>query len=642
VSRCTLQLGEAVVLVAQGGAPEAEYALFDPGEIELLATEPGRIREIGYRTIAATARARLGELGITAELARETAANLKAAVARPYARGAAVRRVLDRLGPGELFEGATFDATTGRYAGKWIDLDALAGDLALPRAPAFLQLLHLASALAECDDETPVVLATSQVSAELRPGERTYKRVALETPAAVSNALRALKPRDREGSEIGPGKQEVVDWARDRARVMPAARDRMAAVEAALDTRDAPVRGPLADTELWALETKLSAGDVSGVSDRLDAFERRRGRLPGTTYLRARLALMNGTEDPKGIAERVSALSTSMAAFHELQLLAAQAWLAAGDARRARAFARDLLENKMASDDLRMRAFEVLEDAGQSSSSMAHAATPTSQASPESTAPATRSSRPDIPPSSGSTGSKLRPESAPGSDRASSTPRSPMPPMRPSQSSDPQVRPADPRGGPRRSMPAGASMPPYRLETRSDTPLSWPPSADVEIERVEALALPPGLKAEPPPFDEVPRTPGAARLSFTYLARELARELRVRHGIELRSDLEGLETAQRYLREALSDGRVRSPEEEREVMRVAALLAELLSRHLGARWVDLESPEPGKWSMLVPCRSGAAQVLRIWPIGRVLRFVAMGHKERDLVSYYLELELRAR
>jgi hypothetical protein len=59
--------------------------------------------------------------------------------------------------------------------------------------------------------------------------------------------------------------------------------------------------------------------------------------------------------------------------------------------------------------------------------------------------------------------------------------------------------------------------------------------------------------------------------------------------------------------------------------------------------------------MLVPCRSarpvstsGASagargnQAMRVWPFGRVMRFVTMGHKERDLVSYFLELDLRAR
>jgi hypothetical protein len=30
------------------------------------------------------------------------------------------------------------------------------------------------------------------------------------------------------------------------------------------------------------------------------------------------------------------------------------------------------------------------------------------------------------------------------------------------------------------------------------------------------------------------------------------------------------------------------------------------------------------------------------PIGRVYRFVALGHRERDLVSYFIELEGRGR
>ena len=34
--------------------------------------------------------------------------------------------------------------------------------------------------------------------------------------------------------------------------------------------------------------------------------------------------------------------------------------------------------------------------------------------------------------------------------------------------------------------------------------------------------------------------------------------------------------------------------------------------------------------------------MRSWPIGRVYRFVSLGNRERDLVSYYLDLEARAR
>jgi hypothetical protein len=157
----------------------------------------------------------------------------------------------------------------------------------------------------------------------------------------------------------------------------------------------------------------------------------------------------------------------------------------------------------------------------------------------------------------------------------------------------------------------------------------------------------------PPSLDEPPRIPPAARLAFTFLSRELGRELRLRHGADVTTDLEGLETAQRYLRERLSDGRVRTREEERELMRHGAFLSELLARRLGAFWVDLDSNDSSRWTMLVPAgppghfdqgRGDPAmpEPTRVWPFARVLRFVAMGHKERDLVSYYLELEARTR
>jgi hypothetical protein len=160
---------------------------------------------------------------------------------------------------------------------------------------------------------------------------------------------------------------------------------------------------------------------------------------------------------------------------------------------------------------------------------------------------------------------------------------------------------------------------------------------------VEALSPPPGVPGEPPPpSDEPPQTPTAARLAFTFLARELGRELRVSHGVELETNVDGLEQSQRYLREALADGRVRTAEERREVMRHGAFLSELLARRLGAKWVDVESPDPGRWAMVIPSALPGRENLRVWPFGRVLRFVVMGHKERDLVSYYLDLEARAR
>ncbi len=77
-------------------------------------------------------------------------------------------------------------------------------------------------------------------------------------------------------------------------------------------------------------------------------------------------------------------------------------------------------------------------------------------------------------------------------------------------------------------------------------------------------------------------------------------------------------------------------------MRHGGFLSELVARRLGGTWVDVESRDAGTWAMVVAPRSRPDEMMRVWPFGRVLRFVAMGHRERDLVSYYLELEARSR
>jgi hypothetical protein len=651
VSRCTLHIGDYLLLSAVGGAPEAEYALFDPGEIELQATGPGSIRETGYRTVVGEARARLADLGVTSALADEAAAAFRPN-ARAYARGAAARCVVDRLEAAELFEGRTFDAGGRKYEGSWLDLPVLATDLALQRGPATLQALHLAAVLSERAEQEPVTLATAELGAVRRPGERTYRRASLDDPEALMQALRSLKAGPpRTESEEGPGRADVLGWLRERARWTPVAREkeRLATLEAAFEMREAPPRGPLAETALWAIDCKLSRGEAAGVLETLDAIERRRGRVPGTTYLRARLALITGSEEPQSIADRVSALSTSMPSFHELELLAAQACAAAGDARRARAFARDLVDNATASDTVRMQAREVLAAAGESSSNLVAAPVPAIRPQPVGSVHAPpaipRAPRPPsgtaLEPISSSPPSSKSPPTAP-----SAAPRAPTRTATstawPAASSLPESRPSSSRPS-TRPGPPGASLPPYRVEPRGERAWSVPPPHAADVERVEALSVPPGMHGDPPPSsDERPRSPAAARLTFTYLARELGRELRVRHGVELRSDVDGLELAQRYLREAIPEGRVRGPEDEREVMRQGAFLSELVARHLGARWADLDPEDPGRWAMLVPSTSRPDEVARVWPFGRVLRFVASGHKERDLVSYYLELEARAR
>ena len=59
-----------------------EFALFHSGDIELHSTEPGTIREAGYRTRVRDARARLAEAGFTPAFAEQAAAATRPAIAR--------------------------------------------------------------------------------------------------------------------------------------------------------------------------------------------------------------------------------------------------------------------------------------------------------------------------------------------------------------------------------------------------------------------------------------------------------------------------------------------------------------------------------------------------------------------------------
>jgi hypothetical protein len=613
-------------MVSRGGAPEAECALFEPGEIELEAERPGTNRERGYSTTAAAARQRLADAGVTPSLAAEAADLVRPALARTYARGAAARLVVERLEADELFEARSYDVGTGRYEGTWLDVTALARDLGPMNAGALLQALHLAAMLAATADDAPLFLSTADPSR--RPGERTLRRVDLSGARALVDAIRELHPsRTRETFEGGPSRGEVIAWIQQRAQRSPTPHRRFASMQAALAVREPPARGPLSETALWNLESKLARGEVTGVLEQIDELEKRRGRAPGTTYLRARLALMTQTEEPRVIADRASALSSSMGGFHEVELLAAQAWLAAGDARRARAFARDLNENASADEVLRMQALAVLGSAGPMSSATHAAVQP--GAGPTSLKGAGSAPREPLTP-------VAPPVSIPGPPRAPSASEL-------EASGAGSVAPIRTRSSASmRSLPPGTSFPPYRIEARGERALGAIIATEEDAERLEMLALPPGVQAEPPPSNDPPRSPAAARAACTYLARELGRELRLRHSVEIQDDVAGLEVAQRYLRETFVDGRVRTPDEEREIMRHGAFLSELVARRLGGAWVEVQSRDAGTWAMLIPSRSRPAEAVRVWPFGRVLRFVVMGHRERDLVSYYLELEARSR
>jgi hypothetical protein len=125
-----------------------------------------------------------------------------------------------------------------------------------------------------------------------------------------------------------------------------------------------------------------------------------------------------------------------------------------------------------------------------------------------------------------------------------------------------------------------------------------------------------------------------ARIQFTFLSRELGAEYE-QLGIELVTDVSGVEAMQRILLERYASRAVTTPEAAADVRRHGAFLSEILARTFGAFWVDIGPSDVGYWAMVVPPGT------RVWPFGRILRLIAMQHNERDLVSYYLELQARA-
>ncbi len=153
-------------------------------------------------------------------------------------------------------------------------------------------------------------------------------------------------------------------------------------------------------------------------------------------------------------------------------------------------------------------------------------------------------------------------------------------------------------------------------------PLASPSRPAPEV--VETMPLPEG--------DET-------RVELTKLARELARDYRLAYGTTLKTDPVAIEAMQRHLRRRFIDAK-RDEQKARtldtEITRHGALFSEILARMLGARWIETQGDDPGGWSMMVPPNT------RVWPIGRVHRFLQQGSRESDLVAFYFELERSAR
>ena len=347
--------------------PEAEFAMFEIGEIELGAHEPGRgVRELGYQTTAADARKRLANLGLSGATAREVAQTFQPTLSDAYARGSACKRVARYFSPLELFQASGYDAAAKLYTGKFIDLAQLSRDLNLDHASATLQALYLASLLETEQDDTTVLISTDLCTKGSKPGTRTFKRPTFVEIQRLMNALGGLAHKNPQPEVDGSlPRVEVVDWL--RALQEQAADDDSRALykslEAAVSVREMPEKGPLASPELWAIEQRIEAGNYEGTLDAIDNFERAQGRTPGTTYLRARISLELRLEPPKLIAERISALSLSMTSFQELALLASEAWLEAGDPRRAMPYARDLVDSPTIDEGLKLKAQTLLQRA---------------------------------------------------------------------------------------------------------------------------------------------------------------------------------------------------------------------------------------------------------------------------------------
>lgn len=629
---CKLTIAEQLISRADVGPPEAELALVDIDCLELRATEPGAVREIGYRTTAKDALARLEAVGVTPALAKQ-AADVAHALAPTYARGFVVRRITNELGAAELFEGRVYLAAAKAYEGAWLDLASLAFDLGEPRIGIAIQALHLVAALSEADENADVYLSTLPFTRSQRPGIRTLKRIDLSACVRIPALFERLVGRTSGVSprEAGPTRVEVLDWLSSRITGNHAAAERYARIEAALVTptasqRETPVppppsgrrltprpfamdeaamtprmvtapprRGPLSDPVAWSIETQLSAGDVRAAVERISALERSLGRTPSVVYLRSRASFLARAEAPEVIAQRVSLLAAK-SSFDELELLAAQAWAAAGNLPRALPYARVLAENPHTTEDVRGAARQIVAAAERASRSPAPQTTPSGHAlrpTPSGIRKADPIDDDDLPP--------VLAVSTPIRQAATQPP--PKPSVVPSSDAD--------------TLMKGASRPAFQSASEFDvTPIGTP-------EVVEELGDPP----RGPDFD--------ARLECVSMARELGRLYRMQHGIVLRTDVPSLEHMQTQLLDRYHGRGIKTQSAAMDVQRHGAVLAEMLARCLGARWTDVAPSELGYWEMTVP------PGLHVWPFARVLRLINMGAKERDLVSYFLELYARA-
>jgi len=505
-----LFVGDRVVLRASA-PPDAEYALFEIADIELRASEPGRVREHGYQTTAGRARARLAQIGVTTALARECAIAMHPALSTAYARGTSVRRVSRYLGPIELFQSDVYDGAAQTYGGLFLDLPTLATDLGLKWSGTAMQALYLAMILETEPAETTVLLSTEAWTRGRKPGERTHKRPNLGAVRVLASSLGELAakgPRPEVREQLA--RADVIAFLRARADSAPDddARALYSSLERSVSEREMPDRGPLADPELWGIETRIDNGQLEGLLEAVESAEQTRGRTPGTTYLRARVSLTLRLEPPKLIAERVSALALSMTSFQELCLLAAEAWLDAGDPRRAMPYARDLVDAPSVDEGLLLRAQRIFARAvgAAPGKTVTHADSLPASPMPPSQPPARLSSIPPV-----SAPDPNLPRSWPPEKNRVPTARGAGELQRPSTHPGlgDALPPAEP---PRRVTRDRISLPPLELEP-PPLPVPPPTAAPPPPPLPPASPPPPSRRPLPPPLSPPSAGPKPARAS---------------------------------------------------------------------------------------------------------------------------------
>ncbi len=592
----SLRLGERSIARCGDGLLAAENALFDARDTVLRMTDPGTVREAGYMTTAGEALGRLALAGVTPEFAEDAARALLPGVAASFARGETARAIAPHLGPHEIFDGAVYSASAQRYEGVWLDLRALSAALSLPSAPVVLQALHLAAALSEVAPATTVLLSTS---ATRRPSERGHFRMILDGTRWLLDALRRLGPNPRPLDALATNdetmREVLLARVRERAtgETSPRLQMHLERLQSAIASKAAP-HGPMADNDMAVVERQLAAGDARGVDERLDRLEAMHGPSAGVQYLRARARLLRGDEPPQSIAQALSQLVEDNVGFHEASLQAARAWLAAGESARARHYARKIVEDATASDGERLIALEIMESTSPTNESMAP---PPIVLGPPGGSP------------------------APGASTALV-----RVPLYPTLGDAP----------PPQTLPVAISQPPRgHGEPELERPRAVRgPRYNPEL--VESLALPLGATESILGLNELPTTGAQARVAMTRLARDLARDYRLWYAKTLRCNVLAVEAMQQHLANRFAGAPIAEPVVAWELRRHGALLSEIIARALDGGWSDIAPSEPGYWAMVVP------PATRTWPIGRVYRFVALGNSERDLVSYYLDLEARAR